>query len=110
MALKRGTDPFCPRGSPWGVHAWIWRLGLIACDPRLMRHQATLPFRHLILSCERIARCFRRMSRCFFGEGNWEACWLGLFADANDWQATAFYAKLDFHGRSRSSFQLSLQN
>jgi hypothetical protein len=41
---------------------------------------------------------------------NWEACWLGLFADAKDGQATAFYAKLDFHGRRRSSFQVSLQN
>ena len=52
----------------WKVHAWIWRLGLIARDPRLMQHEVILPLWHLILSCERIASFFRRMSRSFFGE------------------------------------------
>ena len=51
-------------GLAWEVGVWIWRLGLIAGDPRLMRQQVTLPLWRLILSCERIASCFRRMERC----------------------------------------------
>jgi hypothetical protein len=55
-------------GLAWEVGVWIWRLGLVARDQPLMGHEVTLAFWHLILSCERIAWCFRRMSRCFFGE------------------------------------------
>jgi len=59
-------------GLAWEVGVCIWHLGLIARDPRLMQDEFILPFRHLILSCERLASYFRRMERCLL-RTSWKA-------------------------------------